>query len=129
VNRGERGATVLLVEDEPMVLRLGRAVLERSGYAVLAAGTPGEAVALAGAHDGAIDLLITDVVMPEMQGRELAAHLAKARPGLRTLFVSGYPASTLTTSGALAPDAAFLQKPFSVDQFTERVETILRTPS
>lgn len=112
-----------------MVLRLGRAVLERSGYAVLAAGTPAEAIALAGSHDGTIDLLITDVVMPDMDGRELASHLAEARPGLRTLFVSGYPASTLTASGALAPDAAFLQKPFSLDQFTDRVEAVLGTPS
>jgi CheY-like chemotaxis protein len=127
VHPDDRGKTVLLVEDEPMVLRLGRAVLERGGYAVIAAGTPDEAIALANSHAGDIDLLITDVVMPEMHGRELAAHLAKARPRLRTLFVSGYPASTLTGNGALAPDAAFLQKPFSVDQFTARVESILGT--
>ncbi len=88
---GQGKTTVLLVEDEPMVLRLGRAVLERSGYAVLAAGTPAEAVTIAGSHDGAIDLLITDVVMPDMHGRELAAVLAEARPGIRTLFVSGCP--------------------------------------
>jgi CheY-like chemotaxis protein len=128
VNREERVTTVLLVEDEPLVLRLGRAVLERSGYTVLPAVTPAEALALAGSHPGDIHLLITDVELPEMKGRELAARVAQTRPGIRTLFVSGYAASQLTPAGALAPGVHFLQKPFSVDQLTASVESLLLAP-
>jgi two-component system cell cycle sensor histidine kinase/response regulator CckA len=128
VDHGEPVTMVLLVEDEPLVLRLGRAVLERSGYAVLPAGTPAEALTVAGSHPGDIHLLITDVVMPEMQGRELADRLTRMRPGIRTLFVSGYAAGHLTPTGALAPGVHFLQKPFSVDQLTASVAAVLRAP-
>ncbi len=126
---GERADTILLVEDEPLVLRLGRAVLERGGYTVLAAGTPAEALAIAASYEGDIHLLVTDVVMPLMNGRELADRMTQARPALRTLFVSGYSASTLTPRGTLDPGVHFLQKPFSVEQLTACVERILRRPA
>jgi len=82
-----RGETVLLVEDEPSIMRMAKMMLKRLGYQVLAAGTPIQALALAEQHAGAIDLLITDVVMPEMSGRSLANLLY---PNIKTLFMSGY---------------------------------------
>lgn len=121
--------TVLLVEDEPLVLRLGRAVLERAGYSVLAAGNPEEALSMASSHPGEIHLLVTDVTLAQMTGRDLAARLTQARPDMQALFVSGYPASALAQSGAVAAGAHFLQKPFSVDQLTATVARILRQPS
>lgn len=123
---GEPANTILLVEDEPLVLRLGRAVLERGGYTVLTAGTPDEALSIARSYAGDIHLLITDVTMPQMNGRDLSGRLAQTRPTMRTLFLSGYPASTLASTGALAAGATFLQKPFSLDQLTGTVAQILR---
>jgi PAS domain S-box-containing protein len=117
--------TVLLVEDESAVLRLSKIVLERFGYNVLTAGTPAEAIQLFESHQGRVHLLVTDVVMPEMNGRELAARLRESRPELKTLFVSGYSASALAPRGVLDEGVHFLQKPFSLEDLANSVRHAL----
>ena len=105
--------TILLVEDEPAILNLVRKGLERLGYAVLAAATPGEAVRMAETHAGDIHLLITDVIMPEMNGRDLARRLIGLHPGMRRMFMSGYTADVIAHHGVLEEGVHFIQKPFS----------------
>ncbi len=105
--------TVLLVEDEAAILRVTRRMLEKMGYIVLAAGTPGEAIRLAESHPTEIQLLMTDVVMPEMNGRDLAKQLLSRSPGLKRLFMSGYTADVIAHHGVLSDGVNFLQKPFS----------------
>jgi len=105
--------TLLLVEDEAAILGLARMMLERMGYRVLAASTPTEAIQLARAHAGKIDLLMTDVVMPEMNGRDLAAQLTRLYPDLKLLFMSGYTADVIAHHGVLDEGVCFIQKPFS----------------
>ena len=105
--------TILLVEDEPAILNLVRKGLERQGYSVLSAGTPGEAIRMAETHAGDIHLLITDVIMPEMNGRDLARRLIGLHPGMRRLFMSGYTADVIAHHGVLEEGVHFLQKPFS----------------
>ncbi len=117
--------TVLLVEDEPAILRLGTVMLERLDYRVVAAATPGEAIRLAREHVGEIHLLMTDVVMPEMDGRELAKNLLSLYPHLRRLFMSGYTADVIAHHGVLDEGVHFLQKPFSVDDLASAVRKAL----
>jgi PAS domain S-box-containing protein len=117
--------TVLLVEDESAVLRLSKIVLERFGYKVLTAGTPSEALQVFATHDGLVHLLVTDVVMPEMNGRELAARLRESHPELKALFVSGYSASALAPRGVLDEGVHFLQKPFSLEDLAASVRQAL----
>jgi two-component system, cell cycle sensor histidine kinase and response regulator CckA len=117
--------TVLLVEDEPMVLELGRHMLEDLGYTVLPVGSPGEAMRVAGARGDEIDLLVTDVVMPEMNGPELARRLLAAHPHLRCLFVSGYFPDSTAVRSAQADGIDFLQKPFSSADLADRVRRAL----
>jgi signal transduction histidine kinase/CheY-like chemotaxis protein len=121
-----RGAeTVLVVEDEEAVLTLSRRALETQGYTVLAASGGADAVRIAERHGGTIHLLLTDVVMPGMSGRELAAQLAARRPGLRVVYMSGYPGDTAARAGALAHGTAFLQKPFEPDLLARKVREAL----
>ena len=108
------GGAVLLVEDEPALLAMTRTMLERLGYDVTAAGTPEEAIRLAEQRAGPIDLLVTDVVMPVMNGRDLARRLRDQHPDLRVLFMSGYPSNILARDGVMGENVAFLQKPFSL---------------
>jgi len=117
--------TILVVEDEPAVRSLSRRALEGSGYTVLAAATGADALELAERHDGPIDLLVTDVVMPGMSGRELAEQLAPRRPGLRVLYMSGYPGDAVVQRGGLAAGVAFLQKPFTPDGLARQVRAVL----
>ncbi|MBP7867116.1 MAG: PAS domain S-box protein [Acidobacteria bacterium] len=117
--------TVLLAEDDRAVLDLAVTVLRRFGYTVLAAQSPHEAVALARDHAGEIHLLVTDVVMGGMNGRELCDRVAALRPGIRTLFMSGYPADAIACHGVLEAGLHFIQKPFSVSDLTARVREIL----
>jgi two-component system, cell cycle sensor histidine kinase and response regulator CckA len=105
--------TILIVEDEPAILDMTTKMLERLGYRVMAAGTPGEAVDLAQAYCGRIDLLISDVVMPEMNGRDLANNLLHYYPDLKRLFMSGYTANVIAHHGVLEKGINFIQKPFS----------------
>jgi PAS domain S-box-containing protein len=117
--------TILLVEDEPEVLALSRIVLEDLGYRVLSAGTPEEAIRLSGEHRGRIHLLLTDVIMPGMNGRELFHLLRSPRPELRCLYMSGYTADVIDHEGVLEPGVQFLQKPFSRDILARRVREAL----
>ncbi len=118
-------ATVLLVEDEPMVLELNQSMLQMLGYRVLPARSPAEALRLAQSHGERIHLLVTDVVMPEMNGRELARQLLAVQPRLACLFVSGYTASVISPHGVLEPGMHFLQKPFSVNELAAKVREAL----
>ncbi|MDX9964916.1 ATP-binding protein [Desulfobacter postgatei] len=117
--------TILLVEDEPSILRMTRMMLERMGYKVLAAGTPAEAIALARKYAGQIHLLMTDVVMPEMNGRDLAGNLLALYPDLKRLFMSGYTANLIAQHGLLAEGVNFIQKPFSREQLGKKVREAL----
>ncbi len=111
----ERGSeTILLVEDEPAILQMTTMMLTRLGYTVVAAATPGEAIRLALAYRGKIDLLMTDVVMPEMNGRDLAVNLLSHYPDLKRLFMSGYTADIIANQGVLDEGVHFIQKPFSM---------------
>jgi response regulator RpfG family c-di-GMP phosphodiesterase len=102
------------VEDEPAILQMTTRMLEMLGYTVLAADTPGKAVRLAREHPGPIDLLLTDVVMPEMNGRDLAKNLLSIYPDIQRLFMSGYTANVIAHQGVLDEGVHFLQKPFSM---------------
>jgi two-component system, cell cycle sensor histidine kinase and response regulator CckA len=117
--------TVLLVEDEPAILRMVQSLLERRGFHVLPAGGPGEALRLAEAHPGEIDLLITDVIMPEMNGRDLARTLLAQYPGLRRLFMSGHSADVLADHGVMDGDVHFIQKPFTLKDMQTRIADAL----
>jgi signal transduction histidine kinase len=120
------GETILLVEDEPSILALGRMMLERLGYNVIAAESPGEAIRLASEFPGDIHLLITDVVMPEMNGRDLARRLLTLYPDIKRLFMSGYTADVIAHQGVLEEGIAFIQKPFTQREFTGKVREVLQ---
>ncbi len=117
--------SILLVEDEPAILALGIKMLDRLGYKTLAAGTPGEAIRLAEEHAGEIHLLITDVIMPEMNGRDLAKQLVSLYPSLKSLFMSGYTANVIAHHGVLDEGTNFIQKPFSMRDLGAKVRDIL----
>jgi PAS domain S-box-containing protein len=117
--------TVLLVEDEEGVRRAVHSTLERRGYHVLVAASGPEALEIARSHHGPIDLLISDVVMPQMNGRELAKRLVAERPQMAVIFISGYPGDTLQSKGALAAEAVFLPKPFTPLALSTKVREIL----
>jgi two-component system, cell cycle sensor histidine kinase and response regulator CckA len=122
------GETVLIVEDEGSVLKLAQRILENLGYTVLAASTPGKAVTLAEEHAGHIDLLFTDVVMPETNGRELAGKLQALYPDLKVLFMSGYTANVIAHRGVLDEGVNFIQKPFSSRDLALKVRDALDEP-
>ena len=117
--------TVLVVEDEPAVLSLSQRALEAQGYVVLAAADPPAALRVVERHGGTIHLLLTDVVMPTMSGAELAERLLSQRPGIRVLYMSGYPGDAAVQHGALPSGSAFLQKPFSPDGLARKVRDVL----
>jgi hypothetical protein len=117
--------TVLLCEDEEGVRHLIEYVLTASGYKVLATDAPHAALELAVENAEPVDLLVTDVIMPDMSGPELARRMQSLRPGLRTLFVSGYTAETVRGRGRLPADSAFLEKPFDQLSLLRSVRTLL----
>jgi DNA-binding NtrC family response regulator len=120
--------TVLLVEDEEQVRELGRRVLERAGYTVLAAVDAESAVAIADRHAGHIHLLITDIVLPRVSGRELAARLGIHRPAIKVLYVSGTTDNAVSRHRMLDPGTEFLEKPFSLERLLLKVRQALGTP-
>jgi CheY-like chemotaxis protein len=122
---GRGQETILLAEDEPAILKLTTRMLEHQGYTVLAASTPGEAIRLAREHAGEIPLLITDVVMPEMNGRDLAKNLLSLYPHLKRLFMSGYTADVIAHHGVLDASVNFIQKPFSKQDLAAKVREVL----
>ena len=117
--------TILVVEDEPEILNLTKRMLEKQGYHVLTAGTPGEAIRLAEEHAGEIHLLMTDVVMPEMNGRDLAKRMISFYPNIRRLFMSGYTANVIAHHGVLDEGVHFIQKPFSIRDLAAKVRQAL----
>lgn len=119
--------TILLVEDEPAILKMTTRILQRAGYVVVGADTPGHAIHLAEEHLGTIHLLITDVVMPEMNGRDLAKKILSLYPHLSCLFMSGYTANVIAQHGVLDEGVNFIQKPFSKKELTDKVREALDT--
>ena len=124
-----RGETVLIVEDDASILKLGMKMLKLLGYSVLGASSPGEALDIAASHVGEIQLLITDVIMPEMNGRQLADRLQAHYPDLKILFMSGYTANVIAHQGVLDEGLWFIQKPFSRKDLAFRVREVLDSPS
>jgi two-component system, cell cycle sensor histidine kinase and response regulator CckA len=121
-----KGETILLVEDEPKIIKMSKMMLEKLGYHVLTAETPGKAVSLVSEYDGEIHLLITDVIMPEMNGRDLAEKLKALYPDLKILFMSGYTANVIAHHGVLDGGVHFIEKPFSRAELAGKVrEAIL----
>jgi len=117
--------TILLVEDEPLILEMTTLMLEHQGYTVLPAATPGEAIRLAREHAGEIHLLMTDVVMPEMNGRDLARNLLSLHPTLKRLFMSGYTANVIAHHGVLDEGVNFIQKPFTMQDLATKIRHVL----
>ena len=117
--------TLLLVEDEPQILEVGKRTLELQGYTVLSACQPEEAVNLAKQYPGQIDLLVTDIIMPQMNGKELRQAVAKLQPGIKCLYMSGYPDDIIARNSGLGPNEAFIQKPFGLQDLTDKVRVVL----
>ena len=117
--------TVLLAEDEEVVRHLAREILSVNGYKVLEAGNGREALLVSEAHSGEIHLLLTDVVMPKMSGRELTDRIRPLRPGLRILYMSGYTDDAILRHGVLEDGIPFLQKPFTSDELARKVREVL----
>jgi CheY-like chemotaxis protein len=111
--RVSKGETVLVVEDEAAVREVTGRILGRAGYSVITAASGPEAIEIARGHHGTIHLLITDVVMPQMLGKEVAERIRAIVPGIDVLFMSGYTRPVLTAEGRLDPGVALVQKPFS----------------
>lgn len=123
IPRGQE--SILLVEDEPAILKMVSMILTRHGYTVLQANTPSDAVRLAKGNSNAIHLLITDVVMPEMNGLDLAKELQSLYPHLKCLFMSGYTADVIAHHGVLDEEVHFIQKPFSLTELAIKVREVL----
>jgi CheY-like chemotaxis protein len=117
--------TILLVEDEAALRLLTRRLLEKHGYTVLEAGTRDAALALAREHVGPIHLLLADVVLPGASGPTLAGELLSRRADLKVLFMSGYTEDAIVHRGVLAPNTAFINKPFSGDNLAAKVREVL----
>ena len=116
---------MLVVEDEEDVGRLARRILERSGYTVLLAASPREALAIAEREPG-IEVLLSDVVLPEMSGRALAERLLSTHPRLQVLYMSGYTDDALSHHGVLDPGTVLIEKPFTADALVQKVESVHR---
>lgn len=117
--------TILLVEDEPAILEIIKMILTMQGYTVLAANSPGEAIRLGNEHAGEVSLLMTDVIMPEMNGRDLAENLLTLYPNIKRLFMSGYTADVISHHGVLDKGLYFIQKPFSMTDLAAKVRAVL----
>lgn len=117
--------TILLVEDEFTMMNMGRNLLEKLGYNVLAATTPTTALSLAEEHAGEIHLLLCDIVLPEMNGRDLACKIETLQPGLKILFMSGYTPSDMSRQGIVPEKINFIQKPFSMQALAVKVRAVL----
>ena len=119
--------TVLVVDDDASVLRVAAKVLRRVGYHVLEAGSGDVALATVDDAEGHIDLLLTDVVMPRMNGRELSEALLARYPDVRVLFMSGYTEDEVILQGVRVAEVNFINKPFSVDSLRQKVQAVLET--
>jgi two-component system cell cycle sensor histidine kinase/response regulator CckA len=117
--------TILLVEDEEAVRTMVSKILQNKGYTVLEARHGNEAIEVSERYEGSINLMVTDVIMPQMSGRELAERMASMRPEMHVLYMSGYPDNTIVQHGVLEPGTAFLQKPFTINALELKVREIL----
>jgi two-component system, cell cycle sensor histidine kinase and response regulator CckA len=117
--------TILLIEDELSLLNLGKQILEKNGYGVLSSSSPIDAIRLAEQYCGKIHLLITDVIMPEMNGREVADRLLMVFPDLQIIFMSGYTAEIIARQGFINQSLNFIQKPYSAKELTAKVREVL----
>lgn len=115
----------LVVDDESIALDVSASMLKKLGYNVLTAETPAEAIHKAKSHTGALHLLVTDVMLPEMNGRDLAERICDMIPGLKCLYASGYTADIIGRNGILAEDVHFIQKPFSIQNLAAKVREAL----
>jgi CheY-like chemotaxis protein len=122
-----RGETILVVEDDVLVLQLAEKVLEKLGYAVLTSASSAEAINTVREYQDAIHLLMTDVVLPEMSGRELSGEILKIRPNIKSMFMSGYTADIIARQGVLEKGVHFIQKPFTFDSLARKVREALGT--
>ena len=113
------------MKDEPAILNLRKLVFENQGYQVIASNSPSDALQKAEVFVGNIDFLVTDVVMPEMNGRELAKHLLPLYPDIKRLFKSGYTADVIAKHGILDDGVHFVQKPFSKKGLLDKVRFVL----
>jgi len=119
------GKTVLVVDDEPSVLRVASKVLRRDGYAILEALGGEQALRIAKEHDGAIDLLLTDVVMPGLGGRELGEQFRALHPGTALLFMSGYTEDEVLLQGIRVAEVNYIAKPFTVAGLRDKVREVI----
>jgi CheY-like chemotaxis protein len=117
--------TILLVEDSGIVRDLVRQILEMDDYTVLEAPSPEDAIRICGAHEGEIHLLLTDVLMPGMNGRELSARVTILRPSVKVLYMSGYAEDVIVRNGVQDSGTHFIQKPFSAETLAEKVREVL----
>jgi CheY-like chemotaxis protein len=123
--RTPKGETVLIVEDEEALREVTERIFTASGYHVITAPNGADAVALAARHDGAIHLLLTDVVMPNMLGKEAAEQIRQLKPDIEVLYMSGYAQPTLASQGRLDPDVNLIEKPFSASSIIEKAGRVL----
>ena len=121
--------TILIVEDDAALLQVTHRSLAGSGYVILAAHGPVEAIQISDNHLGPIHLMVTDVIMPGMSGAQLAARLSPLRPEMKVLYVSGYTDDTIVHHGVLAAGLSFLQKPFSPKTLARKVSEVLASKS
>ncbi len=116
---------VLIVEDEAEILNLAQKILERQGYRVVTARLPDQAIALCETQEVEIHLLITDIIMPTMNGKDLSDRIRRLKPKIKTLFMSGYPKDLIAQRGILTEEVCFLEKPFSLKTLTDKVREVL----
>ncbi len=116
---------MLVIDDEDALREATRRILARRGHTVLTAASGEEAIRLAEMHDGEIHLILSDVVMPQMLGREAAAQIARIRKDVRVLFMSGSPHSVLTSQGKLEPGVEVVAKPFTAERLLAKMEEVL----
>jgi CheY-like chemotaxis protein len=123
----EGSETILVVEDDDAVRNMTREFLKIKGYTVVEARSAPDAIQFTKRHNGPIDLVLTDVVMPGMKGRELVERLASLRPGMKVLYMSAYTEDAIINYGILGPGTAFIEKPFSPDDLACKVREVLRS--
>ena len=126
--RPGKGETILVVEDDEMVRGLACMVLEKNGYSVIKCESPEEAISLMSEYGGSLDLVLTDVVMPKMNGKQLYEEVSKLHPEARVLYMSGYTGNVIAHRGVIDEGLEFIHKPFSIDDLSEKVRQVLDGP-